>query len=154
MSDATEDNLLARLAGRGDAALGPDAWAAIAVTEAETDLEGAPITPDEDAAATTDDDPLLDRQVDAKLDELLSRINQLRSGESNKSATAVLNGASAVPDAFVPLEPETWDEAQVTEGETEALILKFLLSRGNATGVDAADQVKLPFKLVESLLRN
>ena len=149
MSDATKDNLLARLAGHGDAAEGPDPWTAIAVTEPETDLPGAPITPDEEAAA--DGDPLLDRQVDAKLDELLSRINLLRSGESNKSAVAA-PGAS-VPDAFVPIEPETWDDAKVTEGETEAFILKFLLSRGNATGVETADQIKLPFKLAEDLLR-
>lgn len=151
MSDETEDNLLARLAGRGDASEGPDAWAAIAITEPEMDLPGAPITPDEEVAV--DVDPLLEGEVDAKLDELLSRINQLRSGESNKPAAAALKNAPPAPDAFMPVEPETWDEAKVTEGETEALVLKFLLSRGNATGVDASEQVKLPFKLVEDLLR-
>ena len=35
----------------------------------------------------------------------------------------------------------------------EALILKFLLARGDATGRDIADQVKLPFVLIDELLR-
>ncbi len=154
MPDESKDNLLARLAGHGDAADGSDPWAAIAVTEPEMDLPGAPITPDEsDAAALADGDPLLDHQVDAKLDELLSRINQLRGGEPGTSANGAAKPAEPESDAFMPIEPETWDEAKVTEGEIESFILKYLLSRGNATGVEASDQVKLPFKLVEDLLR-
>jgi predicted ATPase with chaperone activity len=43
--------------------------------------------------------------------------------------------------------------AGLTDSEVEALALKFLLSRGDATGRDIADQVKLPFVLVDQLLR-
>ncbi len=54
---------------------------------------------------------------------------------------------------FVPMEPRSLEEAKLTESEVEALILKFLLARGEASGRQIADQVKLPFILVERLLR-
>lgn len=54
---------------------------------------------------------------------------------------------------FVPVEPDTLEEAQLTESEVEALILKFLLNTGDATGRQIADQVKLPFKIIDPLMR-
>ena len=54
---------------------------------------------------------------------------------------------------FVPIEPESFREADLTDSEVEALILKYLLARGDASGRDIADQVKLPFVLVDELLR-
>ncbi|MBN2475237.1 MAG: AAA family ATPase [Pirellulales bacterium] len=41
----------------------------------------------------------------------------------------------------------------MTDSEVEALILKFLLARGDASGRDIAEQIKLPFVLVDELLR-
>jgi predicted ATPase with chaperone activity len=55
--------------------------------------------------------------------------------------------------AFVPCEPASFRQAGLSESEVEALILKFLLSRGDATGREIADQVKLPFVPVDQLLR-
>ena len=52
-----------------------------------------------------------------------------------------------------PSSPASFREADLTDSEVEALILKFLLARGDATGRDIADQVKLPFVLVDALLR-
>ena len=54
---------------------------------------------------------------------------------------------------FVPSEPASFHAADLTESEVEALILKFLLARGDATGRDIAGQVKLPFVLIDGLLR-
>jgi len=60
--------------------------------------------------------------------------------------------AEAAPDAFTPIEPASFRDADLTGSEVEALILKFLLARGEATGRDIADQVKLPYVLVHDLL--
>jgi len=56
-------------------------------------------------------------------------------------------------DGFAPTEPASFREAGLSESEVEALILKFLVSRGDATGREIADQVKLPFLLIDGLLR-
>lgn len=54
---------------------------------------------------------------------------------------------------FVPLEPESLAEAHLTEPFVESLLLKYLLAVGAATGRQSADQIKLPFKIVDELLR-
>jgi predicted ATPase with chaperone activity len=59
----------------------------------------------------------------------------------------------SVADTFTPIEPDSFRAADLTDSEVEALILKFLLVRGDAAGRDIADQVKLPFVLVNELLR-
>ena len=58
-----------------------------------------------------------------------------------------------VEGEFFPVEPTSFREAKLTESEVEELVLKFLLSRGDASGRDIADQVKLPFVLLDELLR-
>jgi len=58
----------------------------------------------------------------------------------------------AVP--FVPLAPANFVEAGLTESEVEALILKFLLNRGTASGRRIAGQIKLPFALLEKFLQH
>ncbi|MDA7979865.1 MAG: AAA family ATPase [Pirellulales bacterium] len=52
----------------------------------------------------------------------------------------------------VPLAPRSLRESGLSEAELEGLILKFLLSHGRATGRDIADQIKLPFGLIEDFL--
>ncbi|MDA1180608.1 MAG: AAA family ATPase, partial [Planctomycetota bacterium] len=54
---------------------------------------------------------------------------------------------------FVPTEPESFQDAGVTPVEVESLIMKFLLNRGESTGRGIADQVKIPFAVVEKILR-
>ncbi|MBI3840078.1 MAG: AAA family ATPase [Planctomycetia bacterium] len=44
-------------------------------------------------------------------------------------------------------------DAQLTTSSVEALILKLLLSRGDCIGRQIADHIKLPFRLVDELLR-
>ncbi len=55
-------------------------------------------------------------------------------------------------DTFAPREPTSFAEAKLTNSEVEALMLKYLLSRGDAAGREISDQVMLPFLLIESLL--
>jgi len=67
--------------------------------------------------------------------------------------TPAVASQRAPGDEYIPQEPTTVRDAGLTDSEVEALILKYLLSRGDCTGRDAADQIKLPFILIEPLLR-
>lgn len=96
---------------------------------------------------------------DEKLDALLSRIHNLSGAAATGSPEppARVNGPAEGEhergNSFVPVEPSSIRDAGLTESEVEALVLKFLLARGDASGRDIADQVKLPFVLVDELLR-
>jgi hypothetical protein len=57
-------------------------------------------------------------------------------------------------DGFVPVEPASFPAADLTDSEVEALVLKYLLARGDATGREIAEQVKLPFVLLQDLLHD
>lgn len=56
--------------------------------------------------------------------------------------------------SFVPREPLSFREAGLSDPQVEALVLKFLLNTGGNTGREIADQVALPFGIVEPLLRS
>ena len=142
MDHPSAEELLARLtrAGTGE---GPESWAALAATE-----------PDHDQPAPGK------HPADERLEALVSRINQLAGGPAAQDA-ARPGESPAQPAAdegcgqegFVPIEPSCFREAQLTDSEVEALVLKHLLARGDASGRDIADQVKLPFVLIDELLR-
>jgi hypothetical protein len=135
MSTSSDDNLLARLAAAG-ADRDADPWSELAATE-------------------PDEEPSSGAEKDEKLDALLDRISQLGTegpGQPGPAEPAQVAEPLDV-NGFVPLEPESFREAQLTDSEVEALILKFLLARGDVAGRDIADQVKLPFILVDELLR-
>ncbi|MDZ4781923.1 MAG: AAA family ATPase [Planctomycetia bacterium] len=133
MTQTSSDSLLARLAGGGN---DMDAWSSLDATR--------PAHDEAVQAPTCDEwDEQEQKERDAKLDHLLSRIADLAGGN---------NMTIDEEGAFLPLEPDTLEEAQLSEGEVEALILKYLLAKGSATGRDCADQVRLPFKIVERLL--
>ena len=134
MSIPTDDNLLARLAGCGNAPEGPNPWAALDAKEPEHDA------PQQSPA-----------HGDPKLDALLSHIQELTEAGGEKPGPQQTEGASedaaeADDNPFLPIEPGSFQRAGLTDSEVEALILKFLLARGDATGRDIADQVKLPFR--------
>lgn len=59
----------------------------------------------------------------------------------------------ATPSAFFPPEPKTFADAGVTETETEGLVLKLLMGRGDLTGWDIAEHLKFPFGILEKLLQ-
>ena len=104
-------------------------------------------------------------QTDSRLSEMLNRIKELATGEGKPAAheggadgLAGQSGGvvSAVVDGteeFVPIEPTTIRDAGLNDSEVEALALKYLLSRGDATGREVAEQIRLPFVLMEPLLR-
>jgi hypothetical protein len=87
-----------------------------------------------------------------RLEEMLSRIRSLQEVPAKEGdAPGTHRRDDAAP--FTPVEPKSIAEAGLTDSQVEALILKFLLQRGDASGRCIADQVKLPFLLVEALLR-
>lgn len=138
MAEASDHDLLARLVGQGTPAGGPDPWAAVAASEPDHDRD--------------------DSKEDEKLNALIARINQ-RTDPSTGGATREGSPPDSpepggcVENTFLPMEPESFRQAGLTDSEVEALILKFLLSRGDAAGRDMADQVRLPFVLIDQLLR-
>ncbi|HEY4309287.1 MAG TPA: AAA family ATPase [Pirellulales bacterium] len=92
-----------------------------------------------------------DHGTDAKLDQLLHRINQLRV-EVVTPPSAAPERAVGDENVFFPVEPASWAQTQLNESEVEALCLKYLLACGSSSGMLVADQVKLPFKLIEGML--
>jgi hypothetical protein len=148
MTKTSDNNLMALL---GKKAGGTDTWTAL-------------------AAKVPQHDPAESRtpEQDAKLAQLLQRINNLTSPDPKKTATPTpaapkpIVPETVVPaeaidptltDEFLPIEPPTVRDAGLTDSEVEALLLKFLLARGDLTGREMADQVRLPFVLVDALLR-
>ena len=126
------DNLLARLAGRNSGGDGSDAWAAVAATQPKHEQPPQPSDPD------------------AAIDALVSRINELTAGEAPASSPAAPAGKAE----FMPVAPTSFAEAQLSGSEVEALALKLLLGRGDATGRDIAEHTKLPFLLLDGRLRD
>ena len=51
-----------------------------------------------------------------------------------------------------PVEPTTLDETGIKDSTLEAIVYRFLLNAGEAEGRRIADQVRLPFRLIEPLL--
>lgn len=98
---------------------------------------------------------------DSKLSALLERIQRLTGVDTMEGVSEDQLRALEAPnadsketeDAFIPIEPTSVRDAGLTESEVESLVLKYLLSRGDATGRDVVEQVRLPFVMVEELLR-
>lgn len=158
MSKGTDSGLLEMLRNKGN---GAEALAAL-------------------AARAPAHEPNGEGSADTKLNEVLNRIIQLtgadvRRGEAGPAAqtmpakttaSAAANSSGVEPglpkdalrlsasvDEFVPVDPPTIRDAGLTDSEVEALILKYLLSRGDCTGREVSDQIKLSFILLEPLLR-
>ncbi|MEM9411648.1 MAG: AAA family ATPase [Planctomycetota bacterium] len=111
--------------------------------------------------------PNLDESNDAKLDELLNRINGI--GNSTSSATAELP-VSAETDQFTqvlteqpechldddgkffPHETKSTKDLGISAAIVEELITKFLLACGEATIRGIADQVAVPFEVAEKII--
>ena len=90
---------------------------------------------------------------DAALTAALDRIAKLTAvGTATATPPSRKPAAPHDQDTFMPIEPASFRAAGLTDSEVEALILKFLLARGDAAGRDIAEQVKLPFVPVGQLL--
>ena len=115
----------------------------------------------------------------SQLDALIQRINQLSSGgaaslepsqppvsvretaQPAPAVTAVPTTSSTTPAApavfdrdepFIPSAPKSLEEAGLSESLVEELMMRYLLARGEAMGRSIADQLQLPFRLIEPIL--
>jgi len=140
-----DNNLLAELAGLGRLGLG-SALGTLAATEPQHDPRP--------------------QEANAKLDAMVDRIRSLTAGMSSAASAAASLPAAASPAAatsiegnpprssgFVPQEPKSFHAAGLNDSLVESLALKLLLARGDSTGREVADQLKLPFILIDELLR-
>ena len=66
---------------------------------------------------------------------------------------SLLGGASDVKQGFMPRVPTTIEQTGLSEEEIERLVLKFLLQKGSATGREICAQVKLPYQIIEPLMK-
>ncbi|QDT63550.1 ATP-binding protein [Calycomorphotria hydatis] len=80
-------------------------------------------------------------ETNARLSELFDRVHNL------------LGPKEEGEEAFRPTIPERFEETGLTHEEVERLILKYLLSVGAATGRGICTQIKLPFALIDPLLK-
>ena len=78
---------------------------------------------------------------DSGLRELFERVNSL------------LGGSGEDEGPFRPPVPETLEDTGLTEDEIERIVLKYLLARGSATGRLICGQLKLPFQIVDPILK-
>jgi hypothetical protein len=150
MPETNQGNLLARLAGVDVAGDNSNPWSE--VTVAEPDHE----TPKAD---------------DKKIDAILARIKEITTnatpGPANAGAVPVAKKQEATPlasstyaneeatnqDVYFPTEPDSFKDAGLNDSEVEALVLKYLLARGDASGREISSQIKLPFVPLDALMR-
>lgn len=97
-------------------------------------------------------------EEDVKLAAILNRLKSMADGgQPAESTTPDAPAASEAEDRneneFIPVEPESFRQANLTDSEVEALTLKYLLARGDVTGRDIAGQLRLPFVLIDELMR-
>jgi hypothetical protein len=78
-----------------------------------------------------------------KLSDLFNRVQSLLGGKSDSK-----------DGGYKPREPECLDDTGLNLEEIERLILKFLLAKGGMTGRRIAQQVCLPFGIVEPILKS
>jgi hypothetical protein len=99
------------------------------------------------------------RETNAKLGAIVDRIRALSAGKTagspsqNAAPSAANTREPATPNRFVPQEPVSFRAAGLNDSIVESLALKHLLSRGDSTGREVAEQIRLPFILLDELLR-
>ena len=121
---------------------------------------------DEPQVETVDAESSQAGSLDHTLDGMLARLNLLATEKPDSTPVSPSPAFKAAPSAagsqepdhlandFVPVEPSSFYEAGLTDSEVEGLLLKYLQSRGSATGRNMADQVRLPFAMIDSLLHD
>src|SRR4029450_13802577 len=74
--------------------------------------------------------------------------------ETQSSPTGSLLASILSDDGFRPAEPKTIEETGLTASLIENLIFKYVLLIGSAAGRQIADQICLPFGLLEPIYQS
>ncbi|MCA9025211.1 MAG: AAA family ATPase [Planctomycetaceae bacterium] len=80
-------------------------------------------------------------QGNSHLSELFERVSNL------------LGGSGVGDGEYCPKCPDSLEEARLSSEDIERLALKFLLQKGSASGREISGQLKVPFALIDPLLR-
>lgn len=72
--------------------------------------------------------------------------------DGNTALAKLVKKTGERDEPFIPLEPPTLKDAGLTESLIEEFIVRFLQSAGEASGRQIADQVQLPFRMIEPIL--
>lgn len=178
MSDSSRDSLLARLFHSTKTS--EEAWSDISTTEPEHDPNGASATSTVEEPEVHEENSVVntspaidhdDRNPDItslatpdtpELARLLDRISNATGDHgvtchpeaSPENRAENEDNEECLSGEWFPREPNSFGEAKLTESEVESLLLKCLMARGALTGRTLAEQVQLPFKLIEILLRD
>jgi predicted ATPase with chaperone activity len=94
----------------------------------------------EQRPARTDSQPVA--WVDRRLSDLFDRVNKL------------LGEAEQEGEGYRPRCPETLEQTGLARQEVEGLILKYVAARGVASGRQICNQIRLPFNIVEPIIRD
>jgi hypothetical protein len=106
------------------------------------------------------------KSQDATLEQLLQRVANSAQGNPGEVQERAANREQRPPEPsvasppesqttnqeFTPREPTDLQDAGLTDTAVEALILKYLVTRGDASGRQISDQVKLPFLLIDGMM--
>lgn len=76
------------------------------------------------------------------LSQLFNRVQSLLTGDVEEQQ-----------GKFIPQCPETLEDTGLTQDEIERLILKYLLAKGTRTGRQICQQIRLPFGIVDPILK-
>ena len=159
----SDNNLLAQPAGFGTPGLGSAALDTLAATGPQPGQVPLPQVANATAGALVDriralmaDAPCV-ASVATSSPAASSPAAATPAAPSPATATSIPreppHPASGCPNGFVPQEPKSFRSADLNDSLVESLALKHLLARGDSTGREVADQLKLPFILVDELLR-
>lgn len=154
MSTQNPLNLLALLSrGKNDQNVNP--WAAIPTTvpEATTAAPAVPQSPTPAAEVQEPTKPAASPSYAASGTPTPHDRPVVKTFHTENGQPARGERATPLPESFIPREPNSLGEAEVNEEFVVELAIKYLLSCACATGREVAEQVKLPFKLVDGLLR-
>jgi predicted ATPase with chaperone activity len=76
-----------------------------------------------------------------------------RSTNRDTTSSDPHRGALSPPKGFMPAAPKSLEDAGLTETEVEDLILKFLFRRGVQSGRGIAEQLHLPFGMLQAIFQ-
>lgn len=97
------------------------------------------------------------RDPQSDLDDLFNRVNQLLGGGSASSSEdqeSIGSGQVHTPgDVFTPRQPQSLRETGISAALIERLTMKYLYQVGVATSRGIASQMKLPFKVIDPILK-
>jgi hypothetical protein len=124
----------------GSAAAQTESATSTAVAVADHAEHAAPPAPQSVTAKESPADPAA--PTGAHLTQLFARVNQLLGPTPGQAE-----------EHYQPPEPQSLAETNLSNEEVEKLIYKFLLGRGSAAGRKIAQQICLPFALIDPLLK-